>query len=90
MGKKGIMSKYLFTKVGHHMSKLSSRDEAVALLVEDFEGLTNLFLTLGVLHFPCHHGQKFGKIDCAVPVCVYLLYHFSQFGLSWVLSKGSS
>ena len=32
----------------------------VAIFVKDLEGLPDLLLRVGILHFPCHHCQELG------------------------------
>lgn len=48
------------------MAQLGGGDETVAVLIEDAERLADLLLAVGVLHFPGHHRQELGEIDCAV------------------------
>lgn len=52
--------------------KLSSRDEAVSVLVEDLEGLLDLLLRVNVAHLSRHHRQELGKVNLAVSVSVNL------------------
>jgi hypothetical protein len=70
------------------VTQFSGRNEAVAVLVEDLEGLLNLFLRVGVLHLARHHGQEFGKVNRAVAVGVDLLDHILELVLSRILAFG--
>merc|ERR1712187_1054555 len=58
------------TKVRHHMTELGSTDETVAVTIKDLECLNQLLLSVSILHLACHQGQKLGKVDRAVSVCV--------------------
>merc|ERR1711879_941671 len=40
-----LLIRELLTQVGHHMTQLSRADEAVAIAVENLEGLNQLFLS---------------------------------------------
>mmetsp|Transcript_5766 Transcript_5766/g.11783 ORF Transcript_5766/g.11783 Transcript_5766/m.11783 type:complete len:206 (+) Transcript_5766:195-812(+) len=79
----------LLTKVGHHVTQLSSGDEAVAVLVEHLEGLLQLLLRVGVLHLLGHQGKELGEIDGAVAVGIDLVDHVLKLGLGGVLAEGA-
>ena len=46
--------------------ELSRGDETVAVLVEHAEGLADLLLAVGVLHFTRHHCEEFREVDGSV------------------------
>ena len=71
------------------MAELGGGDEAVAVLVEDLEGLEDLLLGVGVLHLAGHHGEELGEVDGAVAVGVDLVDHVHELGLGGVLAQGS-
>lgn len=75
------------TKVRHDMPQLSGGDVAVAILIEDLEGLLDLLLAVGVPHLPRHHGQEFREVDRAVAISVDLVDHVLQLSLGWVLPE---
>merc|ERR1719235_1098343 len=79
----------LFAKIGHDMPELGSADEAVAIAVEDLEGLDQFLLRISVLHLPCHQGQELGKIDRSVAVGIDLVDHVLQLSLCRILTQGS-
>src|SRR6218665_1526288 len=56
----------LLAKVGHDMSQLSSRNEAIAILVEHSKRLANLFLGISVLHLSCHHCQELREVNGSI------------------------
>ncbi len=62
----------LFTKVGHDVTKLGGRDEAISVLVKDLEGFKDLFFAVGVLHLAGHHGQEFREINGSAAIGVDL------------------
>ena len=49
-----------------HSPELGGADEAVAVLVEDAEGLAQLVLAVLVLHLARHHVEKLLEVDRAV------------------------
>lgn len=52
------------------MAKLSGRDKTVVVAVKDLEGLSDLFLGVGILHLAGHHGQELcWGIDVSFLVC---------------------
>ena len=59
-------------EVGHYVPQLGSRNETVAVLVENLEGLEDLLLGVGVFHLARHEGEKLREVDGAVAVCVHL------------------
>ena len=79
----------LLPKVGHDVTELGGGDEAVAVLVEDLEGLEDLLLGVSILHFAGHHGEELGEVDGAVAVGVDLVDHVHELGLGGVLAEGS-
>merc|ERR1712166_641077 len=60
----------LLAEVGHHVTQLGGRDESVAVLVEDLEGLVELLVGVGVLHLASHQVEELGEIDGSVAVGV--------------------
>ncbi|RNA30885.1 hypothetical protein BpHYR1_035773 [Brachionus plicatilis] len=48
----------LFAQIGHDVTQLGGRNEAVAIFVKDAESLADLFLGVCVLHFSSHHVNK--------------------------------
>ena len=48
------------------MPQLSCTDKTVAVLVKYPESLSDLFLTVCVLHFAGHHREELGEVDSAV------------------------
>ena len=56
----------LLAEVGHHVPQLGCRDETVAILIEDAEGLADLLLTVRVFHFASHHCEEFGEVNGAI------------------------
>mmetsp|Transcript_35126 Transcript_35126/g.78178 ORF Transcript_35126/g.78178 Transcript_35126/m.78178 type:complete len:206 (+) Transcript_35126:571-1188(+) len=79
----------LLAQVGHHMPQLSSRDEAVSILIEHFESLPQLLLLISFLHLACHKSKEFREVNGAVAISINLIDHVLQFCLSWVLPKGT-
>jgi len=75
------------TKVGEDVTELSSRDEAVAVLVKDLESLLDLLLRVSVLHLAGHHCQELWEINGAVAIRVDLVDHVLKVGLGGVLSQ---
>ena len=75
------------TEVGHDVPQLGSTDVTVSVLIENFEGLLDLLLAIGVLHLPGHHGSEFWEIDSAVAVGIDLIDHILKFGLCGVLAQ---
>ena len=69
------------------MAQLRRGDEAVAVLVEDAEGLLELLLGVGVLHLAGHEGAELGEVNGAVAVGVDLVDHVLQLGLGRVLAE---
>ena len=67
----------LLAQIGHDVTQLSRRYEAVAVLVEDAERFADLLFGVRVLHLARHHRQELWKVDGAVAVCVYLVYLFN-------------
>jgi hypothetical protein len=57
---------------GEDEPKLRSGDEAVPILVKDFESLFDLLLAVGVPDLSAHHRQELGEVDLAVSVGVDL------------------
>ena len=68
----------LLAQISHDVAELSGRDESVAVLVEDAEGLADLLLTVRVLHLARHHCEKLRKVDSAVAVGVHFVYLESE------------
>merc|ERR1719238_1646969 len=79
----------LLAKVGHHVSQLSGRDEAIAVLVEDLESLLNLLLGVGVLHLLGHEVQELREVDGARAVGVDLVNHVLELSLCGILPEGA-
>merc|ERR1719478_1408185 len=77
----------LLAEVGHDVAELSRRDEAVAVLVEDAEGLLELLLRVGVLHLAGHEGAELGEVNGAVAVGIDLVDHVLQLSLGRVLAE---
>merc|ERR1719189_1967031 len=77
----------LLTKVGHDMAELRSADEAVAVAIEHLEGFDQLLLCVGVFHLARHEGQKLGKVDGAITICVDLVDHVLELSLCGVLPQ---
>ncbi len=65
----------LLAKVGHDMSELSSADEAIAVLIENAESLTDLLLAVGILHLTGHHGEELREIDSSVSISIHFVNH---------------
>merc|ERR1711998_229001 len=79
----------LLAQVGHHMTKFSCGDETVAVLVEHFESLLDLFLRVRVLHLPRHEVEELRKVDSATAVDIDFIDHVLELCLSWVLAEGA-
>merc|ERR1719482_1117653 len=77
----------LLAEVGHDVAQLSRRDEAVAILVEDAEGLLELLLGVGVLHLARHEGAELGEVNRAVAVSIDLVDHVLELSLGRVLAE---
>jgi hypothetical protein len=77
----------LLAKVRHDVAKFGSRDETIAVLVEDLEGIADLVVVLGGAHLLGHHAQELTEVDGAIVVLVDLANHVAQLGLGWVLTK---
>merc|ERR1719181_1347302 len=77
----------LLAEVGHDVAKLSRRDEAVAVLVEDAEGLLELLLGVRVLHLAGHQGAELREVNGAVAVGIDLVDHVLQLRLGRVLAE---
>ena len=60
-----LLVRQLLAQVRHHMAQLRGADEAVAVAVEDFEGLDELLLGVRVLHLARHEAQELGEVDGA-------------------------
>merc|ERR1719272_1178843 len=75
----------LLAKVGHDVTKLSSGDETVAILVENLEGL----LGIGVLHLASHQVEELWEIDGSGAISINLVDHVLELSLSWVLAEGT-
>jgi len=84
-----LLISQLLSQVGHDVPQLGGGDEAVAVLVEDTEGLPDLLFAVGVLHLARHHGQELGEVDCAIAVGIDLVDHVLQLCLCGVLSQGA-
>ncbi|KAJ0494400.1 hypothetical protein HanIR_Chr12g0597021 [Helianthus annuus] len=69
------------------MTKLSGRNEAILVLVEDTESLLKLLLRVSVLHLPCHEIKEFREINGTVSISINLVDHVLQVSLCGVLSK---
>mmetsp|Transcript_54403 Transcript_54403/g.161653 ORF Transcript_54403/g.161653 Transcript_54403/m.161653 type:complete len:210 (+) Transcript_54403:166-795(+) len=82
-----LLVSQLLAEVGHDVAELSRRDEAVAVLVEDTEGLLELLLGVGVLHLARHERAELGEVNGAVAVGVDLVDHVLQLGLGRVLAE---
>ena len=79
----------LLAEVGPLVTKLGRRDEPIAILVEDFEGLLDLLLAVGVLDFSAHHSEELWEVDRAVAVSINLLVdHVLGHTLGRVLTQG--
>ena len=79
----------LLAEVGPLVTKLGRRDEPIAILVEDFEGLLDLLLAVGVLDFSAHHSEELWEVDRAVAVSINLLVdHVLGHSLGRVLTQG--
>merc|ERR1719389_794181 len=79
----------LLAKVGHDVTKLSSGDETVAVLVEHLEGLLDLLLGVGVLHLTSHQVQELGEVDGAGAIGIDLVDHVLELSLGGVLAEGA-
>mmetsp|Transcript_17193 Transcript_17193/g.43122 ORF Transcript_17193/g.43122 Transcript_17193/m.43122 type:complete len:228 (+) Transcript_17193:318-1001(+) len=84
-----LLFRELLAQVGHHVPELSSRDVAVAILIEHTEGLLQLVLVVCVLHLAGHEHEELWEIDGAVAISVHLVDHVLQLGLSGVLAQGA-
>jgi hypothetical protein len=62
----------LLSEVCHDMTKFSSGDESVSILVENFEGFEDLFFAVGILHLAGHHRQEFREVDSTTAIGVNL------------------
>ena len=71
------------------MTKLSSGDETVAILVENLEGLLDLLLGIGVLHLASHQVKELWEIDGSGAISINLVDHVLELSLSWVLAEGT-
>ena len=65
----------------------SSRDEAVAVLIEHLESLLDLLSRVSVLHLTSHHGQELREVNGTVAISIDLVHHVLQLCLSGVLYK---
>merc|ERR1712057_40607 len=79
----------LLAEVGHDVTELSSGDEAVAVLVEDLEGLLDLLLGVGVLHLLSHEVEELGEVDGAGAIGIDLIDHVVELSLGGVLAEGA-
>lgn len=61
-----LLVRQLLAQVGHHVAQLGGRNEAVAVLVEYSERLSDLLFAVGVLHFARHHREELGEVDGAI------------------------
>ena len=77
------------TEVDHNVLQLRRTDVTVPVLVEDLEGLFNLFLSIRVLHLPSHHGQELRKVDGTISIGINLVDHVLELSLRGVLSQGT-
>lgn len=77
------------TQVRHNVPQFGGTDEAIAVLIENFEGFLDFFLTIGVFHLPCHHGKELGEVDSSVAVCIHFVDHILEFGFRGILAKGA-
>ena len=77
----------LLAEVGPQVTKLGRRDEAIAILVEDFEGLLDLLLAVGVLDFSAHHSEELWEVDRAVAVSIKLFDNVRDLRRGWLLTK---
>lgn len=77
------------TQVCHDMPQLSSADESIAILVEDFKRLLDLLFAIGITHLPRHHGEEFREIDGAVSICINFVNHVLELCFRGILAKGT-
>merc|ERR1719152_535184 len=62
-----FVSQFL-TEGGHDLSKLSGGDKLVSISVEDLEGFSEFFLSIGILDLSGHQGKELWEIDGSVSV----------------------
>uniref|UniRef100_A0A2P2LAZ9 Calmodulin n=1 Tax=Rhizophora mucronata TaxID=61149 RepID=A0A2P2LAZ9_RHIMU len=77
----------LLPKICHDMPELSSRDEAILVLVEHSEGLLELLLRISVLHLAGHQIKELRKVNGPISVSINLIYHVLELCFSWVLPQ---
>mmetsp|Transcript_5947 Transcript_5947/g.11629 ORF Transcript_5947/g.11629 Transcript_5947/m.11629 type:complete len:244 (-) Transcript_5947:7-738(-) len=82
-----LLVSQLLTEVRHDMAKLSSRDETVAVLIENTESLLQLLLRVSVLHLASHQRAELREVNGSVAVSINLVDHVNELSLSWVLAK---
>ncbi len=70
-----------------HLSQLLGGDVAVAVSVEDAEGLPDVVAALILPDLLGHHGKELLELDAAVAVHVNLVDHVLQLGLCRVLAQ---
>merc|ERR1712151_584704 len=63
----------LFPEIGHDMAELCCTDEAIAIAIENLEGLNELLLRVRVLHLTRHERQELWKINGAIAIGVHLV-----------------
>merc|ERR1719326_1945037 len=79
----------LLTEVGHDVTKLSSGDETVTILIEDLEGLLDLLLGVSVLHLAGHEVEELREVNGAGAIGIDLVDHVLELSLGRVLAEGA-
>merc|ERR1719162_2253091 len=70
-----LLIRELLSEICHDVAQLCGTDEAVAIAIENLEGLDELLFGVSVLHLACHQRQEFWEVNCAVAVRIDLIDH---------------
>merc|ERR1719343_1479665 len=82
-----LLVRELLPEIRHHVAELGRADEAVAVAIEDLEGLDQLLLRVCVLHLPRHQRQELWEVDRAVAVSVDFVDHVLELSLCGILPQ---
>eukprot|EP00442_Polarella_glacialis_P057006 CAMPEP_0115076334 /NCGR_PEP_ID=MMETSP0227-20121206/16373_1 /TAXON_ID=89957 /ORGANISM="Polarella glacialis, Strain CCMP 1383" /LENGTH=128 /DNA_ID=CAMNT_0002463471 /DNA_START=127 /DNA_END=510 /DNA_ORIENTATION=+ len=70
-----LLVSQLLAQIRHDVTKLCCADEAVAVAIEDLEGLDELLFGVRVLHLPGHQREELREVDGSVAIGVHLVDH---------------
>mmetsp|Transcript_26522 Transcript_26522/g.70382 ORF Transcript_26522/g.70382 Transcript_26522/m.70382 type:complete len:204 (-) Transcript_26522:20-631(-) len=84
-----LFVRQLLAQVRHHVAQLCCADEAVAVAVEDLEGLDELLLGVRVLHLPGHEAEELREVDGSVAIGIHFVDHVLELRLGGVLPQGA-